>query len=113
MENELFQMKDKIREANFNLLEETVRYVYSFMVKAKEKEAKIQKELEQVKKRLKDLQEQRQNLATDWTDVYTFFHTLLGSEELTKLDLLFLKPEVEANEAGDPQSDEKDRCSCN
>ena len=107
IENELFVMKDKIRDANFSLLEETIRYVYTIMVKSKEKERRLEKELERLKIKLKELQNRRQGITTDWTDVYAFFHTLLGAEELTRLDQLFLKPEVEPNEAGDSQRDEK------
>jgi chromosome segregation ATPase len=107
IETEIYQMKDKIREANFKLLEATVRYVYDVMTVSRERQKKLDRELEQAKKRLKDLQTERQNLSTDWTEVYSFFHTLLGSDELTKLDQLFLKPEEKKDEAGNPPSDEK------
>jgi chromosome segregation ATPase len=103
LDNEIYQMKGRIREANFKLLEETVRYVYSVIEKSREKEKKLDSEIEQVKKKLKDLQAERQNLAADWTDVYSFFHTLLGSDELTKLDQLFLKPEEKKDETGNSQ----------
>jgi len=106
LEDELYNMKEKIREANFKLLEETVRYVYGFMSKYKKKEKQLDRELEVVKKRLKELQDKRQNLAADWTDVYAFFHTLLGPDELTKLDQMFLKSEVKEDEAGQPQRNE-------
>ncbi|MBP7175036.1 MAG: hypothetical protein KBA53_02310 [Thermoclostridium sp.] len=105
--NELYQMKDEIREANFKLLEATVRHVYSVMARSRERQKKLDRELELAKKRLKDLQTERQGMSTDWTEVYSFFHTLLGSDELTKLDQLFLKPEEKKDEAGNPTTDEK------
>jgi chromosome segregation ATPase len=108
LENEIFQMKDKIREANFKLLDVTVRYVYDVMAASREKQKKLDRELEQAKKRLKELQAKRQSMSTDWTEVYSFFHALLGSDELTKLDQLFLKPEEKKDEAGNPTPDEKD-----
>jgi len=107
LEEELFVKKEEIRNANFRLLEETVRHVYSVMLKSRKKELQIEKEIDSLKKRLKELQTQRQSISTDWTDVYAFFHTLLGGEELTKLDQLFLKPEVEINETGESGSNEK------
>lgn len=109
LENEIYLMKDRIREANFKLLEETVRYVYRVMSKAREKKQKLEKEILQAKNRLKDLQAERQSLSTDWTDVYSFFHTLLGSDELTKLDQIFLEPEEMKHETGDTQSNEEIR----
>ncbi len=101
LENELYQKKAEIRDANFRLLEDTVRHVYRIMEKSKEKELRIEKEIAQLKKRLKEVQIRRQSLNTDWTVVYTFFHTLLGPEEITKLDQLFLKPEVETDEVSE------------
>ena len=107
LEEELFAKKEEIRRANFKLLEETVRLVYSEMHKSRKKELQIEKEIESLKKRLKELQKQKQSITTDWTDVYAFFHALLGAEELTKLDQLFLKPEVEIYEDGESGSNEK------
>ena len=107
LEDELFDMKNKIRDSNFKLLDETVRQVYNVMAKSKKEERKLETELNNVKKRLKELQEQRQNLTTDWTEVYAFFHDLLGSDELTKLDMKFLKQEEETDEAGNADSNEK------
>jgi hypothetical protein len=101
LEEELFAKKEEIRNANFKLLEETVRHVYSVILKSRKKELRIEKEIYSLKKKLKELQTQRQSISTDWTDVYTFFHTLLGPDELTKLDRLFLKPEVETYETGE------------
>jgi len=108
LEEELFAKQEEIRNVNFKLLEETVRYVYSVMLKSRKKEQQIEKEIDSLKRKLKELQTQRQSLSTDWTDVYTFFHTLLGAEELTKLDRMFLKPEVKSHEAGESGSNEKD-----
>lgn len=100
IENEHYQMKDRIREANFSLLEETVHYVYNVISHSRKKQLKLDREMEKAKKRLKELQAERQKLSTDWTEVYSFFHTLLGSDELTKLDQLFLKPEENQDETG-------------
>ncbi len=100
IENEIYQMKDRIRDANFKLLEETVHYVYGVIANSREKQKRLDREMEKAKKRLKELQAERQKLSTDWTDIYSFFHTLLGSDELTKLDQLFLKPEENKDEAG-------------
>jgi len=109
LENEIFRMKDEIREANFKLLDATVRYVYDVITASRERQKRLDRELEKAKKRLKDLQAERQNLSADWTEIYSFFHTLLGSDELTKLDQLFLKPEEKKDEAGNPVSDENNR----
>lgn len=103
IDDELLEMKNKIRESNFKLLEETVRYVYSVITRSRKKEAKIEEKLAVLKKKLKKIQEQRQNLLTDWTEVYAFFHDLLGSDELTRLDVQFLNQEVETDEAGNPE----------
>lgn len=103
LENELFIIGNRIREANFQLLEETVRYVYKVIAKSREKERKIEREVERLKKRLRDLQAERQSMSAGWVDVYAFFHDLLGSDELTKLDNLFMKREGDVNETGKSQ----------
>ncbi len=100
LEDELFAKKAKIRESNFKLLEETVRYVYDVIEKSKKKEEKLEAEVDLLKKRLKDLQAQKQSITTNWTEIYSFFHNLLGSYELTKLDEQFIKQEVEQNADG-------------
>lgn len=100
LEDELLLMKGRIRESNFKLLEETVKYVYYIMVKSRKAERKLEAELEKTRKKLKELQVQRQSITADWTEVYAFFHDLLGSDELTKLDRRFMKQEVEENETG-------------
>jgi hypothetical protein len=103
LEDELLQMGSKISESNFKLLEETVKYVYNVMSKSRARKAKLESELKLLRKRLKELQIQRQNLTTDWTEVYAFFHDLLGSEELTRLDMQFLNEEVETDETGNSE----------
>jgi len=100
LEDELFEMKNRIRECNFKLLDETVRHVYNYIAKSREKEAKLEAELDLLKNKLKKLQAQRQSLTTDWTEVYAFFHDLLGSDELTRLDMQFLNQEVKTDETG-------------
>ncbi|MDI9482791.1 MAG: hypothetical protein QM315_06365 [Bacillota bacterium] len=107
LEEELFAKQEEIRNANFRLLEGTVRHVYSVMLKSRRKELMLEKEIDSLKKKLKELQTQRQSISTDWTVVYSFFHALLGAEELTKLDQLFLKSEVESYEISESGSNEK------
>lgn len=76
----------EIRELNFNLLKETIRYGYDEL---RQKEKILDESLEEIdilKKRLKELIEIKYNYGDRINKTYTFFHGLLGSEIIEKLD---------------------------
>ncbi len=85
----LNKIPDDIREINIELLELTVNTVY-YKIRSNEKRVKeLDKIIEESRNKLKEYTEERETLAQDDTDIYSYFHNLLGGEELEKLDKKF------------------------
>jgi len=84
-------MPDRIKEANLELLEHTVNVVY-FKMRAEQERVKVLEALiEETKNKLKEYIEEKGTLSEDYTGIYSYFHDLLGGEELEKLDREFFK----------------------
>lgn len=86
VEGELDTIPDKIREANLVLLELTVNSVYFKMRENQKRLKELEQLIEVTKKSLEEYIEEKGKLSEDDTDTYTYFHDLLGGEELEKLD---------------------------
>ena len=94
IEKRLGCIPDSIRKANLQLLEYIVGTVYA-KIKIKRKKAQklerlIDKEkqsLKEAEQRLKTLTDEKENLMQDSGEIYSYFHDLLGGEELKKLDM--------------------------
>jgi chromosome segregation ATPase len=84
--DELDNMPKRIREANLRLLESTVGSVYFRMRKHQKRLKELERLIETTKKQLEEYIDEKGRLSEDDTDVYTYFHDLLGGEELEKLD---------------------------
>lgn len=86
IEKNLDNMPNLIKEANLELLEHTVINVY-FNLRAKEKRVgELEQLIEEIRNKLKEYIDEKESLSQDNTDVYSYFHDLLGGEELEKLD---------------------------
>ncbi len=86
IEERLETIPDSIKEANLNLLETTVNIVY-FKIRTNQKRvADLEKLIEDTRSSLKQYIDEKESLSQDDTDIYSYFHDLLGGEELEKLD---------------------------
>jgi len=83
------KMPDRIKEANLKLLEHTVNLVYFRMKSAQNRVRALEKLIEETKENLKGYIEEKASLSEDYADTYSYFHDLLGAEELEKLDREF------------------------
>jgi chromosome segregation ATPase len=91
LQNELEEVPDKIKDTNLELLEETVNAVY-FKIRANQKRVEeLGKLIEETHLKLKDYIDEKGTLSENYTDTYSYFHDLLGGEELEKLDKEFFK----------------------
>ena len=79
-------MPGKIGQANLELLEHTVTLVYFGMKRRESRVRELVALIEETKERLKEYIDEKESLAQDNTDVYTYFHDLIGGEELERLD---------------------------
>jgi len=93
IQEELDRMPGLIRETNLELLEHTVNLVY-FKMRANQKRVEeLDRLIEETRTRLKEYINEREALVQDDTDIYSYFHDLLGGEELEKLDKQFFRGE--------------------
>ncbi|NLL06358.1 MAG: hypothetical protein GX270_11355 [Clostridiaceae bacterium] len=89
IEEELEIMPDKVREANLELLEHTVNSVYFKMRENQKRYKELEKIIKVTSQKLKEYTEEMEVLSQGDTDVYSYFHDLLGGEEIEKLDREF------------------------
>lgn len=86
IEEELDNIPDRIREINLELLEYTVNVVY-FKIRADQRRVNdLEKLIEETRKKLMEYIDEKESLSEDYTGIYSYFHDLLGGEELEKLD---------------------------
>jgi chromosome segregation ATPase len=89
IEEELDNIPNRIKEANLELLEGTVNIVY-YKIRFNQKRIKeLESLIDDAKARLKEYIDEKGALTEDDTDIYSYFHDLLGGEELEKLDREF------------------------
>ena len=89
IEENLENMPDLIKQANLELLENTVNSVY-FKMRFNQKRVKeLELIIEETHIKLRDYIDEKGTLEKDDTDIYSYFHDLLGAEELEKLDKEF------------------------
>jgi ferritin len=107
-EKRLDDMPENIRKKNIDLLESTVKKVY-FKIKSNIKRVEeLDKMIQTRREEIKSLIDEKETLAVDYTEVYSYFHDLLGSNELEKLDKKYLKGKKES-----PAADKKDEIVLN
>ncbi len=85
----LLDIPKEIREENLKLLEYTVNQVYFSIKENQVRVTELDKEIAEAKERLKKMIEERELLAEDYSDTYSYFHDLLGKDELQKLDEIY------------------------
>ncbi len=91
IETELEELPEKIRQANLRLLRHTINAVYYDLLKNRKRKEELERQIEETRMKLKQLIEEKELLDEDNTEVYSYFHDLLGGEELEKLDRIFFK----------------------
>ncbi|HHW49364.1 MAG TPA: hypothetical protein GXX14_12225 [Clostridiaceae bacterium] len=82
----LEKIPDLLKEANLKLLELAVNKVYFKIRESGKRIEELDKMIEETKIKLKEMISERETLAQGSSDVYSYFHDLLGKEELERLD---------------------------
>jgi hypothetical protein len=91
IEKRLDKLPGRLRRANLDLLEMTVDIVYRKLRSRKKRIEELEKIIEETRERLKAYIDEKESLAKENSDVYSYFHNLLGGEELEKLDSILYK----------------------
>ncbi len=89
IEERLSNIPKEIRQANLDLLEQTVKIVYFSIRENQRRVAELDKEIAETKEKLIKLVDERELRAQDDTDTYSYFHDLLGGDQLQKLDEVY------------------------
>lgn len=75
-----------VRQANLNLLIETIKYAYLDIMDTENKLEDIDAELKELRKRLKDIIVAKYDYEENRNEIYQFLHDVLGATEVDKLD---------------------------
>ncbi|NJD01772.1 MAG: hypothetical protein FIA99_04065 [Ruminiclostridium sp.] len=89
IEEKLDTLPDRKKEANLELLEHTVNIIYFKMRSGRKRVEELEKLIEEERGKLKAYIDEKESLSQDDTDIYSYFHDLLGGEELERLDRKF------------------------
>lgn len=89
IEERLLDVPKEIRQANLELLEQTVKVVYFSFKENHQRVEILDREIADTREHLKKLIDERGLIAQDDTDTYSYFHDLLGKDELQKLDEIY------------------------
>ena len=88
-EERLLVIPDDIRDANRELLENMVSYLYYNMRKAHKRVLELDVLIESARNSLLDYIEEREVLSTTYNDAYSSFHDLIGADQISELDKFF------------------------
>jgi predicted transcriptional regulator len=91
IEEQLEKIPHRLRQANLELLELTVKIVYYKIRSNRKRVEELEKLIEETRATLKEYIDEKETLTQDDTDIYSYFHNLLGGEELEKLDREFIR----------------------
>mgnify|MGYP006278544751 CR=1 FL=1 len=87
----LEMIPSQIRQANYELLKNTIRYSYKDLKKMESELKPLNEEIDELRDKLKGLIEQKNDYEERINDTYTFLHGILGGKEMEKLDKEFFK----------------------
>lgn len=90
IEELLSEMPYRLRQANLELLDITARVVYLKLRSGRKRAEKLKKRIDMTRARLKKYIDEKELILQNSTGIYSYFHDLLGGEELEKLDKEFL-----------------------
>lgn len=89
LDEELDELPHRLKKKNMELLEIAVEKVY-FTLRGRQKRLEeLTSLIEETREKLKGFIDEKETLAQENNDSYSYFHDLLGSDEIERLDKLF------------------------
>lgn len=89
IDERLLDIPKELREANLELLDQTVKVVYFSIRGNHQRVVELDKKITETRELLMKLIDEREHIAEDDTDTYSYFHDLLGGDELQRLDEMY------------------------
>lgn len=96
---EVEQIDNQLKEANINLLINSIHYIFTTLKGNKKRSKDIQEELTAIEKRQKELTEELESINVDWTSYAVNITELIGSDNVRTLEKEFGLEEL-SNETG-------------
>ncbi|SNS09593.1 hypothetical protein SAMN05446037_100441 [Anaerovirgula multivorans] len=81
----------EIERVNLALLKETIVIVYKDITIGHDKLLAVDQEIEELREKLGNLRDEKDELEKKNEKLYSFLHTVIGHKEMEKLDVLFLE----------------------
>jgi len=91
IEQEIDELPQKLKQKNLELLGIAVEKVYFTLRSKQKRQEELDVLIQETREKLKAYIDEKGTLAQENTDSYSYFHDLLGSEELGRLDKLFFE----------------------
>jgi len=82
-------IEKEIADANMEMLENAVSYLYYNIRKAQKRVEELDGLIEETRKKLMECISERYTISEAYNEAYTSFHDLLGAEQVSELDRLF------------------------
>lgn len=97
IDEELDELPGKLKNKNMELLEIAVEKVYFTLRRKQKRLEELTSLIEETREKLKGYIDEKETLAQENNDSYSYFHDLLGSGEIERLDKLFFSAEAKEN----------------
>lgn len=98
-------LKDKLKQANLELLNDSINYIFSTLKTNNERALEIKEELAQIEERKKLLGEELEAISVDWTNYAVDLTELIGTDPVREFEEVY-KLEGLKDEAVDASTDE-------
>jgi chromosome segregation ATPase len=99
------KLEDEMREANLELLNKSINYIFSTLKTNNERALEIKKELAEIEERKKLLGEELESISLDWTNYAVDLTELIGTDPVKEFEEVY-KLEGLKDEAVDTSADE-------
>ncbi len=101
------KLQDKLRQANVELLNNSINYIFSTLKNKNQRALEIKDELEELEQKKKALEEELENISVDWTNYAIDLTELIGTDPVKEFEAVY-KLEGLKDETVDTSADEND-----
>jgi len=105
IQEDIDKLEDKLREANLELLNKSVNYIFSALKAKNERALQIKKELAELEERKKLLSQELETISINWTKYAVDLTELIGVDPVKEFEEAY-KLEGLKDEAADASTDE-------
>jgi len=107
IQEDIEKLEDKLREANLELLNKSINYIFSELKAKNERALQIKKELAELEERKRLLSQELDTISLDWTKYAVDLTELIGTDPVKEFEEAY-KLEGLKDEAVDASADESD-----